>query len=64
MADHPMTDLSHEQQELWQRVNDLWLLSLERDAEKIRRTLIPVCRLGHEQSNTAWPRCRCPIGAR
>ena len=41
MADHPMTDLSHEQQELWQRVNDLWLLSLERDAEKIRRTLHP-----------------------
>jgi hypothetical protein len=41
MADRPMTDLSHEQQELWQRVNDLWSLSLERNAENIRRTLHP-----------------------
>lgn len=30
-----------EQQELWQRVNDLWALSLTRDAEAIRSTLHP-----------------------
>ncbi len=33
--------LSPEQQELWQRVNDLWTLSLNRNAEKIRATLHP-----------------------
>ena len=36
MADHPITGLSSEQQELWQRVNDLRSLSLERNAEEIR----------------------------
>lgn len=41
MADQPVTGLSPEQQELWQRVNDLWSLSLERNAEKIRSTLHP-----------------------
>jgi len=41
MTDHPITTLSAEQQELWQRVNDLWSLSLERNAEKIRSTLHP-----------------------
>lgn len=41
MSDHLMNSLSGEQQELWQRVNELWSLSLERDAEKIRDTLHP-----------------------
>lgn len=41
MPDSPMNNLSREEQGLWQRVNDLWSLSLERDAEKIRRTLHP-----------------------
>ncbi len=41
MPDRRSSDLSREQQELWQRVNDLWSLSLERDAEKIRNTLHP-----------------------
>lgn len=41
MPDFPTNDLSPEQRELWQRVNDLWSLSLERDAEKIRNTLHP-----------------------
>ena len=41
MPDSPMNDLSREEQGLWQRVNDLWSLSLERNAEKIRRTLHP-----------------------
>lgn len=36
-----MTNLSNEQQELWQRVNYLWSLSLECNAEKIRSTLHP-----------------------
>ena len=36
MADHPLAGFSPEQQELWQRVNELWSLSLERDAERIR----------------------------
>lgn len=41
MVERPITNLSHEQQQLWQRVSDLWMLSLERDAEKIRSTLHP-----------------------
>lgn len=41
MTDRPITRLSPEQQELWQRVNDLWSLSLERNAEKIRPALHP-----------------------
>ncbi len=41
MADSPVTGLSFEQQELWQRVNDLWSISLERNADKIRSTLHP-----------------------
>jgi hypothetical protein len=41
MAERPVTELSPEQQELWQRVSDLWSLSLERNAEKIRSTLHP-----------------------
>ncbi len=41
MAANPVTGLSSEQQELWQRVNDLWSLSMERNAEKVRSTLHP-----------------------
>lgn len=41
MADHPVTELSPEQQDLWQHVNDLWSLSLERNAETIRSSLHP-----------------------
>ncbi|NMF88269.1 nuclear transport factor 2 family protein [Aromatoleum petrolei] len=41
MSERPVTGLSPEQQELWQRVNDLWSLSLERNAEKIRSTIHP-----------------------
>jgi hypothetical protein len=41
MPDRPITELSPEQQDLWQRVNDLWSLSLERNAERIRSTLHP-----------------------
>lgn len=41
MADRLMKNLSHEEQELWRRVNDLWSLSVERNAEKIRGTLHP-----------------------
>lgn len=36
-----MGELSPEKQALWQRVKDLWALSLERNAEKIRGTLHP-----------------------
>jgi hypothetical protein len=36
-----LTGLSPEQQGLWQRVNELWSLSLERNAEKIRYALHP-----------------------
>lgn len=36
-----MNDLSDEEQALWRRVEDLWSLSLARDAEQIRRTLHP-----------------------
>ncbi|MEB2318169.1 MAG: nuclear transport factor 2 family protein [Pseudomonadota bacterium] len=41
MPDLRIDDLSLEQQELWRRVNDLWAMSLERSAEKIRDTLHP-----------------------
>jgi hypothetical protein len=41
MTDRPVTGFSPEQQELWRRVNDLWSLSLERNAEKVRSTLHP-----------------------
>jgi hypothetical protein len=33
--------LTREQQELWQRVNELWSLSLERDPAKLRSALHP-----------------------
>lgn len=41
MSDSPMSNPSREKRELWQRVNDLWSLSLKRNAEKIRSTLHP-----------------------
>lgn len=41
MSDLRIDDLSLEQQDLWQRVNELWAMSLERSAEKIRNTLHP-----------------------
>lgn len=41
MSGSPMSNLSIEKRELWQRVNDLWSLSLERNAEKIRCALHP-----------------------
>lgn len=41
MSDDPMSNLSSEQQALWQRVKELWSLSLERNVEKIRGTLHP-----------------------
>lgn len=41
MPELQIEDLSPEQRELWQRVNDLWSLSLERNAERIRSTLHP-----------------------
>ncbi|ACL73023.1 nuclear transport factor 2 family protein [Thioalkalivibrio sulfidiphilus] len=41
MSDLRVYDLSPEQQDLWKRVNDLWSLSMERNAEKIRSTLHP-----------------------
>lgn len=34
-------ELTPEQQALWQRVRDLWALSLKRDATAIRQTLHP-----------------------
>jgi hypothetical protein len=41
MHHDPMSRLTREQQELWQRVNELWSLSLARDPEKIRSALHP-----------------------
>lgn len=41
MSDLRIDDLSPEQQALWRRVNDLWAMSLERSADKIRGTLHP-----------------------
>jgi len=41
MSDLRVDELSMEQQELWRRVNDLWAMSLERSADKIRSTLHP-----------------------
>lgn len=41
MSDLRIDDLSLEQQELWRRVKDLWAMSLERSAEKIRDTFHP-----------------------
>jgi len=41
MSDLQIDDLSPEQQELWRRVNDLWAMSMERSADKIRSTLHP-----------------------
>lgn len=41
MSDLRIDDLSPEQQELWRRVNDLWAMSMERSADKIRSTLHP-----------------------
>lgn len=41
MSDLRVDDLSPEQQELWHRVSELWAMSLERSADKIRRTLHP-----------------------
>lgn len=37
----PITEFMPEQIELWQRVNDLWAMSLRRDAAEIRSTLHP-----------------------
>lgn len=36
-----INELTLEQQDLWQRVNDLWALSLTRNATEIRNTLHP-----------------------
>lgn len=41
MSDLRVDDLSLEEQELWRRVNELWLMSLERSADKIRSALHP-----------------------
>ncbi len=41
MADRQVTGLSSEQQELWQRVNDLWSFSLDRNDGKIRPAIHP-----------------------
>jgi hypothetical protein len=41
MSDLRMDDLSLEQQDLWRRVNDLWAMSTERSADKVRSTLHP-----------------------
>jgi hypothetical protein len=40
-SDLRIDSLSLEQQELWRRVNDLWVMSLKRSAEKIRSALHP-----------------------
>lgn len=37
----PINEFSPEQKELWQRVNDLWALSLKRNEAEIRSTLHP-----------------------
>jgi hypothetical protein len=37
----PMSDFSPEQQALWQRVNDLWALTLTKDETAIRSALHP-----------------------
>lgn len=41
MSDIRVDDLSLEQQELWRRVDELWAMSLERSADRIRSTLHP-----------------------
>lgn len=49
-------DLSPEQQALWRRVNDLWALSTQRDAERIRSALHP--RYVGWDTNSAAPHDR------
>jgi hypothetical protein len=41
MSDLRIDDLSLEQQDLWRRVNDLWAMSTERSADRVRSTLHP-----------------------
>jgi len=41
MSDLRVEDLSPEQQGLWRRVNELWVMSLERNADRIRSALHP-----------------------
>lgn len=41
MSDLQVDGLSLEQQELWRRVNELWAMSLERSADRIRSALHP-----------------------
>lgn len=41
MSCSPISNLSGERQELWKRVNDLWSLASQRNAEKILSSLHP-----------------------